>query len=131
METGNDLPPRRTILFVEDDHKAVGLLRDMSARKFPDIAVYVAENGEAGIEFCRKHHPDIVVTDINLPGIDGVRMAAEIKRGKPDTKFIVLTGYSDKTYQQQFHDIDIHDFLVKPVDLQKLFAAIQACIDAP
>ncbi|KAB0670448.1 response regulator [Oryzomonas sagensis] len=130
MQAGSSTLPARVILIVEDDHISGMILRDMAARKFPGMAVYVAEDGEAGIDFCREHHPDIVVTDINLPGISGVLMAGEIKRLKPDTKFIVLSGCNDTMHLQEFAAIDVQDFLVKPVELKQLFAAIQACIDA-
>ncbi|QEM68997.1 response regulator [Geobacter sp. FeAm09] len=131
MKAGSVTFPTRIILIVEDDHASGVILRDMVARKFPGFAIYVAEDGETGIDFCREHSPGIVVTDINLPGIDGALMAKRIKRRKPDTKFIVLSGYSDTVHLQEFNAIGIHDFLVKPVDLKQLFAAIQACIDAP
>jgi YesN/AraC family two-component response regulator len=115
-----------SILVVDDDREAAQIIRGLLVRKFPDMAVRVAENGRVGVEKAREQPPDIVITDINMPDMDGVRMAEEIKALKPDTKFIVLSGYSHTA--ESFAHIGIHEYFVKPADLRKLLSSIQACI---
>ena len=52
-----------------------GMLCTVIRRKFPDAAIYLAENGRIGVELFKKHTPDIVITDINMPVMDGIEMA--------------------------------------------------------
>lgn len=122
--------PSRTafsLLFVEDDSMVCQSIGRMIARQFPEVTVYTAENGRKGLELFKEHMPEIVVTDINLPVMDGIEMAGEIKSIKRDTKFIVLTGYSDENHTSKFGEIGCEEYMVKPVDFDKLFAAIEKC----
>jgi len=116
-----------SLLVVEDDTMVCLSIGCILARKFPDATVYTAENGQIGLEIFKEHSPEIVITDINMPVMDGIEMAGKIKSIKADTKFIVLTGYSDKNYLERFSEIGFEDYIVKPVDLGKLFAAIEKC----
>jgi YesN/AraC family two-component response regulator len=117
------------ILIVEDDRVTNETVRLMVAKKFPDADVYAAENGTQGVEVCREQLPDIVITDVNMPGMDGNQMAEAIKALKGDTKFIVLTGYSDKIHLAKFSGVDLVAYILKPIDFKKLFVAIDTCID--
>ena len=116
-----------SLLFVEDDTMVCMAIGRMIARQFPDITVYTAENGQIGLELFKEHTPEIVITDINMPVMDGIEMAGKIRLIKADTKIIVLTGYSDKNYMERFSEIGFDDYIVKPVDFRKLFAAIEKC----
>lgn len=112
------------ILFVEDDKITKELIRLLISRKFPDVAVSLADDAESGIELCRDHEFDIVITDINMPDMDGIQMAEEIKAMKPATKFIVMSGYNEKYFYDKLKDIGITDYILKPVDTKQLFLTI-------
>lgn len=88
-----------------------------------------AENGKIGVDLFNEHRPDIVISDINMPVMDGIKMAGEIKRMKADTRFIVLTAYDYDIYLNKFREIGIRDYMLKPIEFGKLFAAIEKCID--
>ena len=118
-----------SLLVVEDDKETRGVISLMIPRKFPDVTIHVAANGNQGVELFKEHLPDIVITDINMPGMDGIQMAGEIKSLKADTRFIVLTGYSDKINLEKFCKIGVSDFIVKPLDFKKLFTSIEKCMD--
>lgn len=118
-----------TLLITEDDKPALNILTRMIDRKFPDITVYQAENGREGLELFKTRTADIVLTDINMPLMDGIEMAEAIKSIKPGTKFIVLTGYNDRKYLEKFSEIGFSDYMMKPIMFGKLFAAIEKCID--
>jgi len=119
------MAPPLTLLIVEDDEAAIGVLKTVIPKKFPGVAIHIAGNGPAGLEICKAHAPDIVITDINLPGMDGARMTEEIKSLRPDTRFIVITGYSDLAHLDRFRSIGISDYLLKPVKFNELFDAIE------
>jgi YesN/AraC family two-component response regulator len=100
----------------------------MIPRKFPKASIYSTNNGRAGVELFRKYTPGIVITDIQMPDMDGIEMAGEIKAIKPDTKFIVVTAYGNTSYYEKFNKIGFHDFLSKPIEFAKLYAAIETCL---
>jgi YesN/AraC family two-component response regulator len=114
------------LMLVEDDNEARKVTGLIMARKFPDIAIFLAENGSMGLELFKEHLPDIVMTDINMPVMDGIRMASEIKAIKPDTKFILLTATSKDN--ERFCEIGFSACIMKPLALIKLYTAIEKCV---
>jgi len=123
-------PARETIsiLVVEDDRVTLDVIKLMIAKKYPDAVLYSADRARTGIELFKKHAPEIVVTDISMPEMDGIEMAREIKTIKADTKFIVLTAFGDEIHVNKFREIGFHDFFPKPIEFAKLFVAIEKCI---
>ncbi|HEY5521578.1 MAG TPA: response regulator [Desulfuromonadaceae bacterium] len=117
-----------SILIVEDDRVICEMLGKVIQRKFLDVTMYLAENGRVGVDLFKEHTPEIVITDINMPVMDGIEMAAEIKSMKVDARFIVMTAYSDKVYFEKFSEIGFCEYLLKPIVLSTLFAAIEKCI---
>jgi YesN/AraC family two-component response regulator len=117
-----------SILVVEDDKVTREVIDLMIPKKFPNVTIYTSANGRTGVELFKKHAPGIVITDIQMPDMDGIEMAGEIKAIKPDTKFIVVTAYGNTSYYEKFNKIGFHDFLSKPIEFEKLYAAIGKCI---
>jgi YesN/AraC family two-component response regulator len=119
-----------SILVVEDEAITLEYLFTTLARKFPDVSFHKALNGTKGLDLFKRHTPDIVITDINMPDMGGLQMAEEIHAIKPDTKFIVLTGYSEKPTRKNpaGNTFEIDHYIVKPVFFQELFAAVEACM---
>lgn len=115
-------------MIVEDDHPTRRLTRRMIASHFPDVVIYDAENGKVGVEKYQEFAPDIVLTNIKMPEMDGLEMAAEIKNSKVDTKFIVLTGCSDNACRNNFQSLGVEDYFLKPVIFKDVLAAIGRCI---
>ena len=91
-----------SIMIVEDDVDARETLCLMVKMKNPDASIYSAENGSIGMDLFKKNTPDIVITDVNMPVMNGIDMAGEIKSIKADTKFIVLTAYNEEIFFQKF-----------------------------
>lgn len=127
METQTSSRTASSILIVEDDRVIREMLGKVTQRKFRDVTIYLAENGRIGVDLFKEHMPEIVITDINMPVMDGIEMATEIKLIKSDAKFIVMTAYSDKVYFEKFSEIGFCEYLLKPVVLLTLFAAIEKC----
>jgi two-component system cell cycle response regulator len=117
-----------SILAVEDDETIRTLLEAIIKRKFPEIPLYVAENGKRGIELFKAYDPEIVITDIIMPEMDGVEMASMIKTMKSDIKLIVVTGYGSKKLHETMSNIGVSAFLTKPIELKGLFSEIDKCI---
>lgn len=126
---GTSLPPRATsaprrVLVVDDNQDfATGLKTLLEARGHH---VYLAHDGPEGIREAQHHHPDVVVLDIGLPGIDGHEVARRLRRleGLSGIRLVAVTGYGtvESARRSRLAGIDRH--LVKPVALPDLEAAI-------
>jgi len=128
MEPSPYSSPAVSLLVVEDDSVTREVIGLMLSKKFPLNTVYSAEGGKRGVELFNEHLPAIVITDIQMPDMDGIEMSAAIKAIKADTKLIVLTAYGSTNYHEKFVKIGCHDFLSKPIEFDKLFTAIENCL---
>lgn len=78
------------------------------------VVVGEARNGLEGVEVVLRHAPDIVVTDIKMPQLDGVGMIQELRNQKNKSQFIILTAHSDFQYAQSAIKLGVADYLLKP-----------------
>lgn len=118
-----------TILLVEDDADTRKILAEVIALAFPDLQVYDADSGATGLECFKKYAPSIVITDMNMPVMDGIGMVKQIKAIDAEVKLIILTAFSDKSIlAETTTEIKIDHYVQKPTDYGKLFAAIEQCI---
>ena len=88
--------PLNSIMVVEDEAITLEILVTTLAKKYPYVTLNKVLNGRTGLELFITHMPDIVITDINIPEMGGMQMAEKMRAIKPDTRFIVLTGYAVK-----------------------------------
>lgn len=93
-----------------------------------DYCVATAADGLAGLEQCREFGPHIVITDIRMPRMDGLRLLEQIKLHHPDIEVIVATAFGDMASAVRALQLDASDFITKPVDSNVLMVAIErAC----
>ena len=90
--------------------------------------VFTAANGEEALEQFRVAQPDIVLTDIKMPGMDGVQLLRKIKNERPDTEVIMITGHGDMELAVQSLKYEASDFITKPIHDEALDIALKrAC----
>jgi len=130
MEATTTLNSLISLLVVEDDDESREILVAILSRKFPDVTVYSANNGRTGLELFKTHTPDIVITDINMPELNGLQMADKIRAIRPDIKLIVLTADTGKATMENSvgKGFEVDHYILKPVDFGVLFAVIEQCI---
>ncbi len=87
-----------------------------------------AGDGMEGISMIKELRPQIVVTDINMPEIDGLSMIREVKQLLPGTKIIILTGYRDFEYIQEAIRLGAYDYLLKPSKIEELTAIVKKAV---
>jgi len=126
MSTNQRLPTF-SLLIVEDDRAACDVIARMVTLTFPNCTLHRAENGVQGIELFKEHFPDIILTDVNMPVMDGIELLRAIRAIKADAACIVLTAYSDKIIFQKFKDLGVSAYLLKPLDFKELFLALDKC----
>jgi response regulator NasT len=85
--------------------------------------VAVAETGPQLVEQCRKTHPDLVVADIRMPGLDGIPAAAEVNRERPEP-VVLVSGYQDAQLLERAGNENVMAYLVKPIKTGDLLSAI-------
>jgi len=102
------------ILIVEDEPKLASLLKD--AVNHYCYSVTVAVNGKEGIEKYLKVKPDIIITDIMMPHLDGLDMTIQIKEINQDVPIIVLSAFGDQEKLLKAIDIGITKYFIKPID---------------
>jgi CheY-like chemotaxis protein len=88
-----------TILIVEDNDRVCNSLYDWLSVIFPDYTLPIAKSGEEAIDHVTAKPPDIVLMDIGLPGMNGIRATQIIKAIAPQTKVVVVTIYEDLEHQ--------------------------------
>ncbi len=79
-----------------------------------------AENGYEGIKVVRDHQPDLVISDIQMPKMDGLTMISQIKSMGLSPKFVLLSGYAEFQYAQQGIQLGVKEYLLKPITVAKL-----------
>ncbi len=87
--------------------------------------VLLAENEASGLEIFERQRPGIVLTDIKMPGKDGLSILKRIKELRPETEVIVITGHGDKDLAERAFELEASDFLHKPLDTAALNAALK------
>jgi diguanylate cyclase (GGDEF)-like protein/PAS domain S-box-containing protein len=117
-----------TLLLVEDDEVARQMLSLVVSKAFPNAALIMAENGKEGLDAFRKHNPDLIITDVRMPVMDGIRMAKKIRELNKETRFIVITADNDINRVLEAIDIGINQYVLKPIDNSKLVSAIKSCL---
>ena len=115
-------PERRYSLLVAEDEE---LIRKNLVRKIqenaPDFTVVAqVDTGQAALEAVEELHPDVVVTDIRMPVLDGLSLIRELYFGYPEIKVVIVSGYDEFAYAQSALQYGVKDYLLKPVSVEKL-----------
>jgi len=116
-----------TILCVEDEPMTREFLDRIISVTYPSRKVHTAENGRAGLESFRESRADIVLTDINMPVMDGIRMAREMRILKPDVCIIAMTAHGNLDLPRDEADL-FNRHLLKPISRKCLRKAVDECI---
>ena len=116
------------LMIVEDEDRLREGLNKALSGFFAKIIT--AKNGDEGLKKFKKFTPDIVITDILMPIVDGLDMATSIKEISKNTPIIVLSAYSEKERLLRAIDIGIDKYLIKPVDVDELLHIIMLIKDA-
>lgn len=110
------------ILVIDDEKPTLSMFNLFLSAYGYDV--FVAENGETGLKMVEEISPDIVFTDIKMPGIDGIEVLRRIRQTNSATQVIVITGHGDMEKALDALDLDASDFINKPVERQALNSAL-------
>jgi len=127
MMTSDHTHSAITLLFVEDDELARHVTCKLISHVFPDFVIHQAENGQVGLDIFKEQRPNIVITDINMPVMNGIQMSREIKSISPDTCIIAVTANTNKDILNDISEIGIAHCELKPLEVNRLFELIKSC----
>lgn len=114
-------------LVIADDDRQIreGIKEGIDWKSLEIDEVFIAANGIEAFELFKKHIPEIVITDIKMPGMDGLLLFTKIKEVKPDAKVIIISGYSDFEYLKKAIQYGAVDYELKPIKVRSLITLIK------
>lgn len=117
------------LLLVDDEaHVREGICARISWAKLGVTELKTAKNGCVGLDLSKEFKPDIVLTDVRMPRMDGIEMAFAIREELPDCCIIFMSGYSDKEYLKSAITLKAISYVEKPMDLDELTGAIAKAV---
>ncbi len=116
-----------TILYVEDDEEVRKVAVEYLSRLCK--TVLQAANGKEGLRLWRDEEPDIIITDISMPKMNGIDMARYIRSEDNKTPIIVATAYTDEDYLLKAIELQLVKYIVKPITKDKLMAALELSVE--
>ncbi|BEP28915.1 response regulator transcription factor [Helicovermis profundi] len=118
------------ILIADDEELEREGLKKIISKNFKNMFSFeLAENGREAIEIAYKFKPDIVFMDMKMPGIEGIEAIEEIKKISISSKFVIISAYDSFYYAQKALNIDVKEYLLKPVKREKITKVINNLID--
>lgn len=113
-------------LLIVDDEELTrsGLLSSISWSELGITKLYQAADGVYGLALAREHRPDIILCDVRMPRMDGIRMAAELQQFLPDSAIIFMSGYSDKEYLKAAIRLKAVSYVEKPLNTGEIREAL-------
>lgn len=114
-----------TVLYVEDDEDARKLFT-VFLKRITGVLI-TADDGKEGLAAYHAHHPHIIITDIQMPNMDGITMAREIRALNKSVPIIILTAFEEVDYLKSSINIGVDNYITKPVDGNKLNEILLSC----
>ncbi len=122
---------RMTVLVVDDEYLVrYGLRTTIDWERHGLELVGEAEDGEAGLELAVKHRPDIIVTDMSMPFLDGIGLMEQVRARGIGSKIIVLSGYDDFQYAKGAITHGASDYMLKPVENDHFISVVSRLADS-
>jgi DNA-binding response OmpR family regulator len=115
-----------TVLYVEDDVTVRHYISQFLKRYCQEV--YACESCEEGMVLYKRYKPDILLLDINLPGMSGIDFATKVRIHDKKTRILISTAYTDKAFMLQAIELQLTRYLVKPMTSEDLFEAFEKCL---
>ncbi len=112
--------PYRIMLVDDEEEVRKAIIRKMDWEKLGFVVVGDAENGEEALEKLEQLEPDVVITDIRMPYMDGLTLTARIREKHPSMKVLIFSGYDDFEYAKQAIKLEVTEYILKPVNGEEL-----------
>jgi len=111
-----------TILYVEDEETTQELISEILKTSCKEV--FIANDGEKGLELYKEKSPDIVLSDIAMPNMDGLTMSEAIKEIDPNQPIALFTAFSPSAYLKRAAEIGIATYILKPLNEEQFFNSL-------
>ena len=109
------------ILIVDDEELTrTGLIATVDWKKLGIDEIYQADDGINGLKLASEVTPDIILSDVRMPRMDGITMLEKIEKKSPSTVVVFMSGYSDKEYLKAAIQLKAIDYIEKPIEQNEL-----------
>ncbi len=118
-----------TALYVEDEEQISSIVVGILESLFKELLF--AKDGQAGLELFQQNHEriDLVITDINMPRMDGIKMCTQIRQIDTETPIIITTAHNDKDFLHKAIELGVGKFVTKPMDMKALIEGIKKSVE--
>ena len=117
-----------TILYAEDE---IGIRKNiMKTLSYYAKDVYEASNGKEAFDLYEENRPDIILSDIHMPIMDGLEFIKKVRKKDKDTPVVMITAHTDKKYLMEAVELHMEKYVVKPINTKMLFEVLGKCIDS-
>ena len=117
-------------LLIVDDEEQIrrGIKKYVQSLGFPIELIETAADGEEALRYSYTIEPDILITDVVMPGMDGIELAKQVREYNCNIKIIMISGYSDIEYMKHAFKFEAVDYILKPVDILELRSVLSKVI---
>ncbi len=117
---------RFSVLVADDEKMPREILRDrLPWEELGVERVDAASDGAEALELARQHRPDIIISDVKMPRMNGLELAGAVREMYPECQFIFLSGYTDKEYLKGAIKLRAASYVEKPIDLEEVAAVLR------
>lgn len=106
------------VLYVEDNYDVSEIMKDMLGAFFKEV--YVAKDGVEGLELYKKYEPELVISDVLMPRMNGIDLIKEIRKIDTEAKIILITADNDEEYYLEAKKLKVIGYFKKPFDFSEL-----------
>ncbi|MGD1995109.1 MAG: response regulator [Anaerolineae bacterium] len=121
----------KQILIVDDEPVLARGLVEALTRSNGEYQVYVAHSGEEALELLHRSPQDLLVTDLHMPGIDGLELIRWVRAFYPHMTTILITATADDVVERQARSCGVSGFIAKPFELQRFLETVRDLLHAP
>ena len=125
----NIMDPYRVLLADDEEEIRAGISRKIDWASLGFELVGEAENGEVALELAEQLHPDVVLTDIKMPFMDGLELCRRLRQSLPAAKLVVFSGFDDFEYARQAVSMGVSEYILKPINAPELTAVLEKLRD--
>ncbi|MBU3015614.1 response regulator transcription factor [Poseidonibacter lekithochrous] len=116
-----------TLLYAEDE---VGLRQNIAdSLRYYLKEVYEANDGKEGYDIYSEKKPDIILSDIHMPNINGLEFIKKVRETNRDIPVVMITAHTDKEYLLEAVELHMEKYIVKPIELEPLFEVLEKCVE--
>jgi CheY-like chemotaxis protein len=125
---GGRMVTDKSVLIVDDEEKVVFFLRESLEELGRDFTIGTAGSAEEALEKIKSRPYDLVISDLRMPGIDGLELLEKVKQTHPNTRFILMTAYGSDEVEAKAQGLEVYRYITKPFHVSDLLTVTRQAL---